>query len=91
MFRNLTSFLLRAPKNSQKRRPRKTRTVPFENLEDRLMLTVKFLGDEMLVNDSITRAQITEQRAPAVEVADNGNTIVAFSGRDLEQPGTRRR
>lgn len=55
-------------------------SVPFERLEERLMLAAESLNQELLVNDLVIRNQSTWDNAPAVAVSDV-NRVVTFAGK----------
>lgn len=55
-------------------------SIPFERLEERLMLAAESLNQEFLVNDLIIRNQSTWENAPTVAVSDV-NRVVAFAGK----------
>lgn len=69
-------------RHSRPRRLNRPRQIHgFEPLEQRTLLAIEPLGNEQLVNNSITRTQSTSSDAHNVAVAADGGFAVAFAGR----------
>ncbi len=74
--RSRSDKLRRQREASQRLRPR-----TIEPLEDRLMLTITPSAEEFLISDFVHRRQATGENDSALAANENGDFVVAFSGK----------